>query len=445
LNNGHTLAALAAAGGHVAVTRTDGCSPIIIWDPRSGRVLRVSSGFPPRDLALGECVDLTGPLGPVWLALDRKQALLSIEYPIPFSGDQTAISVMQAPLDPPGPARTLVEEGYTGDQGGTAVAAVFADGRNVAVQTEDAYSHRHPSVLVYQSPSSKPTTISGRALGLADGRLLVRDTSGLSVVRVDGKRLWSTAGRRSGAINGRTVVLTGDRTLDVDDAATGRRMASWALGTAVEGARVVGVAGGLALLSAHKRLQLVRLSDGRGVGASLPGRPTSVALSAAGLVYGEAGAFAEGGGSVGFVPRQQLLAVIDSRQPVPPISPKIDFDEPPHPPPNPNVVELDDDQSARSYGTVTFVDEGTDAVKVVVQSKPDTPLKQLMIMNEDCNFFFLNTFKQAAVLYTLGPITSTTWSTTLQGVSLANLKQQAASVIDLTDYIGGLCGDLVKP
>jgi len=160
-------------------------------------------------------------------------------------------------------------------------------------------------------------------------------------------------------------------------------MASWALGTAVEGARVVGVAGGLALLSAHKRLQLVRLSDGRGVGASLPGRPTSVALSAAGLVYGEAGAFAEGGGSVGFVPRQQLLAVIDSRQPVPPISPKIDFDEPPHPPPNPNVVELDDDQSARSYGTVTFVDEGTDAVKVVVQSKPDTPLKQLMIMNED--------------------------------------------------------------
>jgi len=49
------------------------------------------------------------------------------------------------------------------------------------------------------------------------------------------------------------------------------------------------------------------------------------------------------------------------------------------------------------------------------------------------------------VLYTLGPITSTTWSTTLQGVSLANLKQQAASVIDLTDYIGGLCGDLVKP
>ena len=189
LNNGHTLAALAAAGGHVAVTRTDGCSPIIIWDPRSGRVLRVSSGFPPRDLALGECVDLTGPLGPVWLALDRKQALLSIEYPIPFSGDQTAISVMQAPLDPPGPASTLVEEGYTGDQGGTAVAAAFADGRNVAVQTEDAYSHRHPSVLVYQSPSSKPTTISGRALGLADGRLLVRDTSGLSVVRVDGKRL----------------------------------------------------------------------------------------------------------------------------------------------------------------------------------------------------------------------------------------------------------------
>jgi hypothetical protein len=32
LNNGHTLAALTVAGGQVAVTRTDGCSPIIIWD-----------------------------------------------------------------------------------------------------------------------------------------------------------------------------------------------------------------------------------------------------------------------------------------------------------------------------------------------------------------------------------------------------------------------------
>jgi hypothetical protein len=79
LNNDHTLATLAVAGGQVAVTRTDGCSPIIIWDPRSGRVLRVPSGFPPRDLKLGECVDLTGQLGPVWLALDRKQVLVSIE------------------------------------------------------------------------------------------------------------------------------------------------------------------------------------------------------------------------------------------------------------------------------------------------------------------------------------------------------------------------------
>src|SRR5262249_40602181 len=99
----------------------------------------------------------------------------------------------------------------------------------------------------------------------------------------------------------------------------------------------------------------------------------------------------------------------------------------------------------RSYGTLTFVDEGPDAVKVVVQSKSSTPLKRLMIMSEDCNIFFLNTFNEAAVLYTLEPITTTTWSTTLEGVSLTNLEQQAASVVDLDDYVGGLCGDLVKP
>ncbi len=109
------------------------------------------------------------------------------------------------------------------------------------------------------------------------------------------------------------------------------------------------------------------------------------------------------------------------------------------------MIVLGDDQSARSYGTVTLVDEGADAVEVVVHSKSNATLKQLMIMSEDCNIFFLNRFNPAAVLYTLEPITSTTWTTTLEGVSLANLKQQAASIVDFTDYVGGLCGDLVKP
>jgi hypothetical protein len=36
-------------------------------------------------------------------------------------------------------------------------------------------------------------------------------------------------------------------------------------------------------------------------------------------------------------------------------------------------------------------------------------------------------------------------STTLEGDSLANLEQRAASVVDLADYVGGLCGDIVKP
>lgn len=43
-SNGHLLGALAAADGQVAVFRIDACSPIIIWNPRSGRVQRVPSG-----------------------------------------------------------------------------------------------------------------------------------------------------------------------------------------------------------------------------------------------------------------------------------------------------------------------------------------------------------------------------------------------------------------
>jgi FG-GAP-like repeat len=142
-------------------------------------------------------------------------------------------------------------------------------------------------VVVKRGPASFPVSFLG------GGRMAVQTAGAVTVLGVDGGQVAAVPAvlgdpPRAVALSRTRLAIERTFTLDVHEPASGRKTKSIPLGSAA-GLRLVGVNSRFALLRGHRRLVLVRLSDGKPVSVAVTARiaeaVVNVELNEAGLFY----------------------------------------------------------------------------------------------------------------------------------------------------------------